>query len=149
MWRIKRQEKSLLGTNYIYSCIWIDASGAVRGCPPRIRMRRKWSCGAMRPTRVCRNFLAGYAAARFLPAHRCSLADSSCQGPKDGAENKVNTVLACCMNLIRVLVPLAGATDDGVTRPRRTTNPPCMWARRSPLSSRLAPAVKDKAKMMG
>jgi hypothetical protein len=89
----------------------------------------------MRPTRVCRNFLAGYAAARFLPAlkeeaaalatvRRCSLADSPCQGPKGGAENKVNTVLACCMNLIRVLVPLAGATDDGVTRPRRTTNPP-------------------------
>jgi hypothetical protein len=42
------------------------ASGAVRGCPPRVRMSRKLSCGVTRSNPMHHNFLAEYAAARVL-----------------------------------------------------------------------------------
>jgi len=42
----------------------IHASGAVSGCPPRVRMSRKLRCGRMRQPAYRRLLFAAFAAAR-------------------------------------------------------------------------------------
>ena len=45
------------------------ASGAVYGCPPRVRTSRKSICGLMRQPANGRNCFAGFVATRTPPRH--------------------------------------------------------------------------------
>jgi len=60
------------GPHAVGSYVPTLASGAVYGCPPRVRTSRKSIYGLMRQPANGRNCFAGFAAARMPPRHGLS-----------------------------------------------------------------------------